>query len=208
MSIVPPLPVPYFWSRPRGAPRAGVVVVMEGNGMGWQLLRVCERLAAEGYLVIAPDLYHRDADGAGDFMAALRGLRAEDGLEDLRACIALLRAQGVSKVGITGFCMGGTWSYRAAVSGLDVQASAPFYGSGIDRMLGKPACPLLACFAGRDAYVPTAAIEAVRAHHGQDVVVYPEAEHGFMRDGSDSHHEASARDAWTRLLAFFSEHLS
>ena len=61
------LPTPYFLARPEGAPRGGIVVIMEGNGMGWQLLRVCERLAGEGYLVIAPEVFHRLADGEGDF---------------------------------------------------------------------------------------------------------------------------------------------
>jgi carboxymethylenebutenolidase len=65
----------------------------------------------------------------------------------------------------------------------------------------------LLLFGGNDAYIPPSDIEAVRAHHGDAVVVYPGAEHGFMRDGSENYDEASATDAWGRLLDFFGEHL-
>ncbi len=111
------------------------------------------------------------------------------------------------RVGITGFCLGGTITYRAACSSLDLRAAAPFYGGHIAQELGGPRCPVLLFFGGRDEYIPATAIEAVQAHHPDRVVVYPEAGHGFMRDGSDSFDEAAAADAWTRLLAFFDEHL-
>jgi carboxymethylenebutenolidase len=184
-----------------------VIAIMEGNGMSWQLLRVCERLAAQGYLVIAPDVFHRSADGNGAWEQSFKSLRDADALADIRECAALLRAQGVAKIGITGFCMGGRLSYLAAISGVDVQAAAPFYGAGIDKLLGRPACPLLAFFGARDEWVPPAQLEAVRRHHPDDVIVYPDAGHGFMRDGSDSFHESSATDAWKRLLDFFAAHL-
>lgn len=207
MSIEPALPTPYFLARPRGGPRAGLIVIMEGNGMSWQLLRVCERLAVQGYLAIAPDVFHRLADGPGAWEEAYRGLRDADALSDIRECAALLRGQGVRKVGILGFCMGGRLTYLAAVSGVDLQAAAPFYGAGIDKLLGQPSCPLLALFGARDEYVPAAQLAAVRTRHPRDVIVYPEAGHGFMRDGSDSYHEASARDAWQRLLDFLAANL-
>ncbi len=205
---VDPLPTPYFLARPQGSPRAGVIVIHEGNGMGWQLLRVCERLAAEGYLALAPDVFHRFAAGEGDWMQAFSALRPEEFLADLREAVAVLRERGVRRIGITGFCMGGRLGYLAALSGAGIDAAAPFYGGGIDRILGTPACPLLAFFGGRDEYVPEAALEKIRAHHGQDVVVYPEAGHGFMRDGSPDYHPASAQDAWRRLLEFFARQLA
>src|SRR5262249_17989207 len=105
--VVSALPTPYFLARPADAPRAGVVVLMEGIGMSWQLLRVCERLAAEGYLALAPDIFHRAAAGHGEWQQAIQGLRAEDALADIRESVARLRDAGVRKVGITGFCMGG-----------------------------------------------------------------------------------------------------
>jgi len=207
MSSAAPLPTPYFLARPSGPPQGGLVLMMEGNGIGWQLLRVAERLAAEGYVVVAPDVYHRLHEEHGSWEKAYGALREEDAVHDIREAAAVARAQGARRVGITGFCMGGRLSYLASVRGVDVQAAAPFYGAGIDQILGAPGCPLLACFGGRDAWIPAEAIEKVRAHHGDDVVVYPEAGHGFMRDGTEDYRPDAARDAWARLLAFFARHL-
>jgi carboxymethylenebutenolidase len=108
---------------------------------------------------------------------------------------------------VTGFCMGGKFTYFAAVSDVDVQCAAPFYGSAIPDLPAELHCPLLAFFGGRDEYIPMDQIEQVRARHPDDVVVYPEAQHGFMRDGSDTYDEEAAADAWTRLLAFFAGNL-
>ena len=106
--------------------------------------------------------------------------------------------------------MGGWFTYRAALwaEDLGVQAAVPFYGGGIAREIADPGCPTLLFFGGRDEYIPADDVEKVRQHHGADVIVYPNAEHGFMRDGSPNYDEDSATDAWKRLLAFFGEHLS
>jgi carboxymethylenebutenolidase len=203
------IPVPYFLARPTGgiAGRPALVVVLEGNGMSQQLLRVCQRLAGEGYAAIAPDLFHRfggsDANADDGRFAKLR---PEDGLADIADCIAVLREAGASSIGITGFCMGGLYSYLAATRGLDVQAAVPFYGRMADS-LGTLGCPALIFFGGSDPWIPPADIERVRAAHGNDVVVYDDADHGFMRDGSENYHPAHAADAWARMLAFFGEHL-
>jgi carboxymethylenebutenolidase len=200
--------VPFFTSVPAlPPPWPGVVVVMEGGGISPQLLRVCQRLAHEGYATIAPDLFWRfggsDPDKATEHYPALRH---SDGRADVVECIGWLRAIGAAKVGITGFCMGGGYAYLAATAG-DVDAAVPFYGGGIAQHLGAPRCPFLAFFGGRDEWISRDDIAAVEAHHEGDVVVYEEAEHGFMRDGSDTYHESAATDAWTRMLAFFAQHL-
>jgi len=200
--------VPHFVARPAAAaPGPGVLVIHEGNGMSPQLLRVCQRLAHEGYPVVAPDLFWRfgGSDPAA-YAEHLRSIRHDDVLADLAASIVALRALGATSVGVTGFCMGGLFTYLAATRGLDVQCAVPFYG-GLAAHLGEPSCPTLVFFGGRDEYIPTADIEAVQAHHGADVVVYPDAGHGFMRDGSDSYDEPAALDAWARTLAFFAAHL-
>jgi carboxymethylenebutenolidase len=200
---------PHFTVRPEApAPWPGVVVIHEGNGMSPQLLRFSERLAREGYAVVAPDLFFRSGGSeAGDFATLIGNLRPDEVRADLDGAVAALRALGASAVGITGFCMGGSFAYRAAVEGVDVACAASFYGGFIANELGSPRCPLLCFFGGTDEWVPAASIEAVRAHHPDDVVVYPDAGHGFMRDGSPDFNEAAAADAWARLLAFFAKHL-
>jgi carboxymethylenebutenolidase len=203
------LAVPFFFAQPvAGPPWPGVVVVMEGYGVSPQLLRVCQRLGREGYAALAPDLFWRfggtDPDrGAEQFGA----LTADDARADLVESVARLRALGASSVGMTGFCRGGFHTYLAATTGVDLQAAAPFYGAGIAPRMGEPGCPLLLFFGGRDQYVSSADVEAVRERHPDQVVVYPDAGHGFMRDGSDSYDEAAATDAWARLLTFFGANL-
>jgi carboxymethylenebutenolidase len=203
--------VPYFHARPlQDPPWPGVVVVPEGNGMSPQLLRVCQRLAYEGYAVAAPDYFWRL--GGSDPRRPwdeLGKLRTRDLVADVAACVDVLHAAGATRVGVTGFCMGGRITYAAATAGLAIDAAAPFYGAGIHDLIGKrePTCPVLIFFGGRDQYITTDQIDAVRRHHGEDVAVYPDAGHGFMRDGSDSYSPEAATEAWTRLLGFFATHL-
>jgi carboxymethylenebutenolidase len=206
------LTLPAFTVAPTDAtaPGPGVLVVHEGNGISAQLVRYCERLAREGYRVIAPDFFSRShgVDPA-DFGAIIASITPEHLKGDFAAGIEQLRAGGASKVGVTGFCMGGWFTYRAAkwADDLGVNAAVPFYGGGIARDLGDLHCPTLMFFGDEDPYIPMSDVEAVRARHGDAVVVYPGADHGFMRDGSENYDEASATDAWGRLLAFFGEHL-
>ena len=207
------LTLPAFSVAPADAPASGpgVVVVHEGNGMSAQLIRFCERLAREGYRVIAPDFFSRSHGvDPTDFGAIIGSITPENLKGDFAAATAALRERGASKVGVTGFCMGGWFTYRAAkwADDLGVDAAVPFYGGGIARDLGDVRCPTLLLFGDRDDYIPMADIEAVKARHGDAVVVYHGAEHGFMRDGSENYDEASATDAWSRLLAFFGEHLN
>jgi carboxymethylenebutenolidase len=198
-----------FVSTPAAAPPwPGVVVVQEGMGITPQLLRLCERLAGEGYAVAAPDLFWRlggpNPEGGG---RPSRELQQADGRADIVEAVARLRDLGAATVGITGFCMGGTYTYLSAISGVDVDAAAPFYGSGIAQMLADPYCPLLMFFGGQDEYIRREDLNAIEKHHPDDVVVYDDAGHGFMRDGSESYNESAATDAWQRLLAFFETNL-
>jgi carboxymethylenebutenolidase len=188
----------------------GIIVVHEGNGMSAQLLRFSERLADQGYRVIAPDFFARSHDvDPNDFGAVISSITPENLKGDFAAAADALRADGATSVGVTGFCMGGWFTYRAAkwADDLGVSAAVPFYGGGIARELGEPACPTLMFFGGQDPYIPMADIEKVQEHHGDAVVVYPEADHGFMRDGSESFDPESAADAWSRLLEFFGTNL-
>lgn len=200
--------LPYFLALPTGdGPWPGVVVIHEGNGMSPQLLRVCQRLAAEGYAAIAPDLFFRmGGTGAGDIPAMMGSISHDRTQGDIEEAARIVRRSGAAKVGVTGFCMGGSLSYRTAVSSPGFDAAVGFYGSTIANELGAPRCPTLLFFGGNDPYCPPADIQAVAAHHA-DTIVYPEAGHGFMRDGSDDYAEAAATDAWSRLLAHFGEHL-
>jgi carboxymethylenebutenolidase len=189
----------------------GIIVVHEGNGMSAQLLRFGERLADQGYYVIAPDFFARSHDvDPNDFGAVIGSITAGNLKADFAAAASTLRAEGATSIGVTGFCMGGWFTYRAAkwADDLGVSAAVPFYGGGIARELGDTKCPTLMFFGGQDQYIPNDDIQKVQEHHGDAVVVYPGADHGFMRDGSENHDPESAADAWSRMLEFFATNLS
>jgi carboxymethylenebutenolidase len=203
-----PISLPYFLALPeQSGPWPGVVVVHEGGGISPQLLRVCERLAGEGFAAIAPDLFFRSGGTeAADFATLMGALSPEETLADVTEAAETLRRLGAARIGVTGFCMGGRYAWYTAVHGNGFAAAVGFYGGGIADELGEPRCPTLLFFGGQDPYIAPAEIERVAAHHS-DTIVYPEASHGFMRDRSDSYHEESALDAWARTLSFFGEHL-
>lgn len=206
---MPDLALPYFIASPQdhqpGDP--GVVVIHEGNGISPQLLRLCQRLAAEGYLVVAPDLFFRfGGTESVDPMTLIRKLDFDQAQQDILAAAGIAREHGAGRLGVTGFCMGGRLTYRAALAG-GFDAAAGFYGSGISGELGEPTCPTVLFFGGKDEWIATSDIEAVAAHHA-DTIVYPEAGHGFMRDGSPDFAPDAAADAWGRTLTLFRDNLS
>ena len=170
-------------------------------------MRVCERFAGEGYAAVAPDLFFRSGGSeAADFATLIGALVPEEALADVTSAAGTLRAVGAARIGVTGFCMGGRFAWTTALHGRGFDAAVGFYGGGIADDLRRPQCPTLLFFGGQDPYITPEEIERVAAHHPA-TLVYPEATHGFMRDGSDSYDERSAHDAWSRTLAFFGDHL-
>jgi carboxymethylenebutenolidase len=200
--------VPLWTARPSSPTSAGVVVIHEGNGMSTQLLRFCERLARERYAVAAPDLFFRTGGpGANeDYREQFGAVKLDEMLGDLDAAASALRTAGATRVGLTGFCMGGAFTWHAARRRDTFAAAVGFYGAGIASDLGPTRCPTLLFFGGRDPYIPSADIEQVAAAH-PGTVVYPDAGHGFMRDGSDDYALEAAPDAWRRMLEHFDRHL-
>jgi carboxymethylenebutenolidase len=194
-----------------GATRAGVIVVHEGYGITPQVIRFCERLAREGYLVVLPDFFFRNGGpDLGDHALMGGAVTREQLRADLATAAEQLRAMGTASIGITGFCMGGSFSYRGAkeADALGIGAAVGFYGSSVADELGELQCPTLLFFGAADPWIPREAAEAVRAHHGDAVVtIYDGAGHGFMRDGSDDYLATAAEDAWARMCGHFSAHL-
>lgn len=217
--------MPAFVARPQGAgPFPAVLVIMEAFGLNPHIRDVARRLAAEGYVTLAPDLYWRGGRnrsvGYADLpqaIALMQSLRDDEIVADVGSAIAYLERQPVVRAGriaITGFCMGGRVSYLAACAlPGKLRATAPFYGGGIpiDRTPGLT-CPVLAFFGEKDAFIPLDTVEELRsalARHGKqgEIVVYPGAEHGFFCNERSSYQAAAAEDAWQRLTRFLATHL-
>jgi carboxymethylenebutenolidase len=182
---------------------------MEGTGVTPWLVRTTLRLAQDGWLVAAPDLYHRsggsDAEG---WMEQFRALDDDAALADFADAAQVLRDHGARRVGMIGFCMGGRFTYLASgTPAVGIDAGVSCYGGAIDQVASRPACPWLGFFGTADPYIPPESLAVIRDRHPDDVVVYEGADHGFLRDGSEAYHPDAAPDAWARALAFLGRHL-
>lgn len=206
-----------YRAAPAGAPRGGLVVVQEIFGVNSHIRQVTDGFAADGYAALAPALFDRVERGfaigyaQGDIERgrAVRGkVAVDDMVRDVRAAVKALAAEGL-KVGVVGYCMGGTVAWLAATRIEGVVAAVGYYGGGIaDAAHEKPRCPVLLHFGETDASIPREHYEKVMAAHPSiPVHVYPGAGHGFNCDQRASYHEASARLARERTLAFFRTHL-
>jgi carboxymethylenebutenolidase len=205
---------------PPRASKGGIVVVQEIFGVNAHMRSVCDFYASKGYTAIAPALYDRvqrkyeatvtPAEIAAG--AALAGkLDPQNTLADIRAAADVVRpVQRGAKVGIVGYCFGGSMAAAASIHLSDVFASAvAYYGGQIAGLLDQqPKIPLLCHFGKKDEYIPLKTIKKIRAAWTTAIVhAYP-AEHGFNRDGSSNYHQASARKAQKRSLDFFALTLS
>ena len=208
-----------YLSVPDAGSGAGVVVIQEWWGLVPHIKDVCDRFAREGFVALAPDLYHgetaRSPDEAGKLMMALN---IEETERDLRGAINFLlndsRVAG-GRVGTVGFCMGGALSLYAASKNEQVGACVVFYGihPKVEPDLDNLRAPVLGIFAERDQSVPPAAareLEAKLKERGKQVEVhiYPGTDHAFFNDTRPEVYDAdAAADAWRRTIEFFRRHL-
>jgi len=192
-----------------------VVLIQEWWGLNENIKDVAKRYAADGFIAIAPDLYRgklaTNPDEAGKMMA---DLQIEDGIDTIKNTIAKIReAYGIARVGISGFCMGGTYSLRAACELEDISAAAPFYGDIPPKdVLKNLRVPVLFISGTKDAWInPEKVAELTDAaeKYGLPVesVAY-EADHAFFNNTRpEVYDKEAAEDAWTRVKKFFNERL-
>lgn len=224
--------MPCHIARPAsGGPYPALVVVMEAFGLNAHIKNITDRFASEGFVAIAPNLYFRQDNNVvayNDLPSAFRlmgALKDDQVVGDMGASIDHLKSLKEVKpnFGTTGFCMGGRVSFLTACRDARVKATAPFYGGGmvssrqpgvkapIDYVSGLKA-PVLAFFGGKDAFIPIAEVDKFRdalkaAGKEAEIVLYGDADHGFMCDDRPSHHPTHAKEAWTKTIAFFKTHL-
>ena len=217
--------MPAHVATPEGpGPFPGVLVAMEAFGLNGHIRSVADRIAAEGYVAIAPDFYYRADDRVAEYSdlpkaIGLMSALTDDGiLSDVGAALDALRGRDAvraDRVGMTGFCMGGRMTFLTACH-QSIQAAAPFYGGGIGGLLDQAdgiSCPMVAFFGEKDGFIPLDEVDSVRSRlsglkTSAEVVLYDGADHGFFCDERESYDEAAANDAWTRVLALFRDHLA
>jgi carboxymethylenebutenolidase len=220
----------YYTRRATASRRCSVLLFQEAFGVNEHIRDVAQRFAREGYVVAAPELFHRTAPGfegsytnmrpAMPHMHALTGQRLE---QDIRAAYQLLAgdsAADIEKIGSVGFCMGGRASFLAN-SILPLAAAVSFYGGGIapeargagllDRT-AKLTGPSLFFWGGRDQHIKpedaqsvTAALRSAKKPFVN--VEFSDAEHGFFCNSRSSYHPDAAAEAWALTLEFLRRHL-
>jgi carboxymethylenebutenolidase len=208
-----------FLARPKGdAKRAAVIVMHEIWGVVDHIKDVSSRLAHEGYVSLAVDLFE------GNIMKKLEEGRKfreqfteEKILKDLDGGFDYLKSLPYvdpKHIGSIGFCMGGGLSLLLACHNKELAAAVVFYGrnpSPLDRVKNIQ-CPLLCNYAGADMAITESDINLLKqtlTRYGKsfDIKVYPEAPHAFFNDTRESYRPNAAKDAWTRTLQFYSKYL-
>jgi carboxymethylenebutenolidase len=200
---------------PPGAGQApGVVLLQEWWGVNDQIQSVAQRLAAEGFVVVVPDLYRgklaRDAAEASALMNALDWPRAMD---DIAGAVAYLKTHPrcTGKVAAMGFCMGGALTFATACQVRGLCAAVPFYGVPGPQEWSHVEAPVLAHFAAKDGWAKPEAAKDIQAKlraagKSMELHVY-DADHAFFNDRRPEVHDAAASQlAWERTLAFLRQH--
>jgi carboxymethylenebutenolidase len=219
-----------FEARPKdGGSYPGIVILMEAFGLNDHIKKVTERIAQEGYVAIAPDLYHRESERIIPYsdmkkaIGTMNRLQDPKVMDDVGAAIAHLKGQSNVKsgaIGVTGFCMGGRYTYLAAAHHTqDVKAAVCFYGGGIPMgdpsplsRTGEITCPIYLFFGAKDPLIPMEQVGQINTELTHKKVnfsmkVYPEATHGFFCDERPSYNESAAKDSWEKMKTFFAQHL-
>ncbi len=213
-----------------------IIVIQEAFGVNRHIQKVCDRYAAEGYVAVAPALFHREHPnpqlGYGDEDAPVRNrymgaLRDDEIVDDIDQVIRWTQGNQFRRtngrgVGIVGFCVGGRIAYLAATSCADLHAAVCYYPGRVLLPFGDgPApidktsnitIPVMGNFGGQDqnpSPEDVATIEAKLKEAGvsYDFKSYPDAGHGFNCDERGSYNQAAAEDAQARSLAFFRRHI-
>ncbi|PSC03953.1 carboxymethylenebutenolidase [Alsobacter soli] len=202
-------------SEPSGTPKGGVVVLQEIFGVNDHIRRVADGFAAEGYLAIAPALFDRAQPRVelgyspedGKQGMEIRARTTMDGaLADVQA--AVKAASEAGKVGVVGYCWGGSLAFMAAARVSDVSAAVGYYGGLIASNLNQiPKVPTILHFGEKDKHIPLTDVEKIQQAFPQmSIFVYP-ADHGFNCDARASYDKPSADLARARTLEFFADKL-
>lgn len=204
-----------YRAEPGDTPKGGILVVQEAFGVNPHIRHMADTYAAAGYLAIAPALYDRVERGievgyTGEDrdkgIGAMQASNFDDVMKDIDATRALLAEAG--KVGITGWCWGGSVTFLSACRVDGLACASSYYGGRVpDFMTETPKCPLEFHWGETDASIPMEKVRAVEAQH-PDVAsfVYP-AGHGFMCDDRESYHKESAELSHKRTMEMFAQYV-
>jgi carboxymethylenebutenolidase len=197
--------------------KGGLIIVQEIHGVNAHIRAVADRYADDGFVVVAPALFDRiergvELRGGGEDMERamdlLKSFDIEKGVDDVAAAVQCERCFGnVKKIGVVGYCLGGTLAWLSAAR-LPIHAAVGYYGGRIAQYLEeRPKAPVMLHFGEQDQHIPQSEIDAIaKAYPEVSIYTYP-AGHGFNRDGSAGYSASCAMRARARTLEFLREHL-
>ncbi len=205
-----------YRAEPAGKPKGAVIVIMEIFGVNSHIKAVADGYAADGYVAIAPAMFDRwhpgldvgytgaDLDTA---RAAMQKAKLDEAIKDVTATLNEVKSAG--KVGIVGYCWGGTCAWKSASSVDGLSCAIAYYGGGVPGLIGdKPKVPVMFHWGETDGSIPLEkAKEVAAAHSNQINYFYPGAGHGFNCDQRASYNAEAAKLAKQRSLEFLAKHV-
>jgi carboxymethylenebutenolidase len=204
-----------YRAEPAGKPRGGLIVAMEIFGVNSHIRSVADGYAADGYLAIAPALFDRIERGyeAGYSqeeiqrgIGMIQKIALDDAMQDVAATARSAASAG--KVGIVGYCWGGTVSWKAAANLAGLACAVPYYGGGIPGLADLvPRCPVMFHWGESDHSIPLEKARAFAAAHANQVHHFYTAGHGFNCDQRGSYNAQAAQLARSRTLEFLARHV-
>jgi carboxymethylenebutenolidase len=222
--------IPAYQAMPaEGGPFPIVLVVQEIFGVHEHIKDICRRLAKEGYMAIAPELFARQGDVSGlsinEILPIVAKVADQQVLSDLDAAVAYAAASGkadTNRLAITGFCWGGRIAWLYAAHNPNLKAAVAWYG----RLVGQQSettsrhpidiaselkAPVLGLYGAADQGIPVETVERMRsaceaAGKTCEIIIYPDAPHAFHADYRPSYRPEPAKDGWSRMLAWFRKH--
>jgi carboxymethylenebutenolidase len=215
--------IPAYITRNRTGPADGsVLVIHEVFGLNDHIKQVADRIAAEGYLALAPNLFVRavepppkDASDMTALRKAASSIPNEVAVKDMQAGLDFLKTLSsvMPHTVSIGFCMGGGFSYQLAAHTKDLDGAVIFYGRTPVELVPQVSCPLLGNFAALDQSIPPDKVREFddalkKAGKQADIKIYDGAKHGFFNDTRpEAYNAEAAADAWQRTTRFFKERM-
>ena len=206
-----------YVARPVTEPIAGLVVVQEIFGVNAHIRSVADGWARDGFLAVAPALFDRiqpgvelgyDPAGMQTAMSLFPKFDVDKAIADVAAAVDYAAAATHGKVGVIGYCLGGTIAWLSATR-LSPAAAVGYYGGRIGNYAGEePTCPVMLHFGSQDSHIPAAEVEKVHSAHPEVEIFWYDAGHAFNCDPRPSYNPAAAQKARLRSLEFLKKHLA
>ena len=197
--------------------KGGLVIVQEIHGVNAHIRAVADRYADDGFVVVAPALFDRiergvELRGSGEDMERamdlLKSFDIEKGVDDVAAAVQCERCfRNVKKIGVVGYCLGGTLAWLSAAR-LPIHVAVGYYGGRIAQYVNEqPKVPVMLHFGELDNHIPASEVDSIAKANPVVKIYRYHAGHGFNRDGSAGYSASCATRARTRTLEFLREHL-